>query len=67
MPGISSAYAAPLAGLIPVTHRDVANQVLICTGYGKNSSYVDIPSYNSDRTLVLLMVNNSYRTLVNSK
>ena len=33
--GISSSYCAPLAANIPVTHRDVANQVLICTGYGK--------------------------------
>ena len=34
-PGLSSSYSAPLSANIPITHRDVANQVLICTGFGK--------------------------------
>lgn len=54
-PGISSSYAAPLAANIPLTHRGISNQVLISTGYGKNSEVIDIPEYNSDRTVVLLM------------
>lgn len=33
--GISSSFSAPLSGNIPLTHRGVSNQVLICTGYGK--------------------------------
>eukprot|EP01038_Epipyxis_sp_PR26KG_P010650 gene10650-14302_t len=55
VPGISSSYSAPLAANIPITHRGIANQVLICTGYGQNGSIIDIPEYHSDRTLVLLM------------
>ena len=54
-PGISSSYAAPLAANIPLTHRGISNQVLISTGYGKNSEVIDIPEYNNDRTVVLLM------------
>lgn len=54
-PGLSSSYAAPLVAKIPLTHRDVANNVLISTGYGKNGSTVDVPEYRSDRTVVLLM------------
>ena len=53
--GLSSSYTAPLAANIPITHRGVANQVLISTGYGKNSSIVDLPYYNNERTIVLLM------------
>lgn len=55
LPGLSSSYAAPLAAGIPLTHRNIANQVLISTGYGKESSFVDVPEYNSERTVVLLM------------
>jgi len=54
-PGISSSYAAPLSSGIPLTHRGISNQVLISTGYGKESSVVDVPSFSSDRTIVLLM------------
>lgn len=54
-PGISSSYSAPLAAHIPLTHRGTSNQVLISTGYGKDSSTVDLPAYSSDRTVVLLM------------
>ena len=53
--GLSSAYTAPLAANIPVTHRDVSNQLLVCTGYGKNSSIVDLPNYHAERTVVILM------------
>lgn len=55
LPGLSSSYSAPLAARIPLTHRDVANHVTISTGYGKESSYVDVPQYHSLGTLVLLM------------
>lgn len=54
-PGISSSYAAPLSSGIPLTHRGMSNQVLISTGYGKESSIVDVPAFSSDRTIVLLM------------
>eukprot|EP01031_Cornospumella_fuschlensis_P028183 gene28183-34031_t len=55
LPGLSSSYAAPLVANIPLTHRGVANKVHISTGYGQNSSYVDLPMYDSDCTVVLLM------------
>ena len=53
--GLSSSYSAPLAANIPLTHRGVANQVLISTGYGTNLSVVDLPEYDAQRTVVLLM------------
>lgn len=54
-PGLSSSYSAPLSASIPITHRGVANQVIICTGYGQNGVTVDVPEYKPDRTVVLLM------------
>jgi uroporphyrin-III C-methyltransferase len=54
-PGLSSSYAAPLSANIPITHRGIANQVVICTGYGQNGVTVDVPEYRADRTVVLLM------------
>ena len=54
-PGLSSSYSAPLAANIPLTHRGVANQVLISTGYGVNLTTVDLPYYDPERTVVLLM------------
>ena len=54
-PGLSSSYCAPSAAKIPLTHRGVSSQVLISTGYGKQSSVIDIPPYVEDRTVVLLM------------
>jgi len=53
--GVSSSYSAPLSSGIPLTHRGVANQVLITTGYGRDSTKVDLPPFSSDRTVVLLM------------
>ena len=55
VPGVSSAYAAPLSAKIPLTHRGISNSVLISTGYGKNEAVIEIPEYSSDRTVVLLM------------
>ena len=55
VPGVSSSYAAPLSANIPLTHRGTSNSVLITTGYGKDSSIIEVPEYCSDRTVVLLM------------
>jgi len=55
LPGLSSSYTAPLVANIPLTHRGVANQVLITTGYGMNGTHIDLPHFHPDRTLVLLM------------
>lgn len=38
LPGVSAAFAAPLLGNIPLTHRDVSNQVVMSTGYGKDEA-----------------------------
>ena len=55
IPGISSCLTAPLAALIPVTHRGVADQFLVATGQGKNGSIPAIPPYASHRTTIFLM------------
>lgn len=55
IPGVSSALAAPLLGSIPVTHRGVANQVYICTGFGKEGDRPYLAPYNPNQTAVFLM------------
>jgi siroheme synthase len=53
--GVSAALSAPLLGGIPITHRGVSNQVVICTGYGKDGSSPDILKYHREQTVVFLM------------
>jgi uroporphyrin-III C-methyltransferase len=65
IPGISSAMAAPLFADIPVTHRGVASQLLICTGTGKKNTKPDIPPYHPTRTTVILMGIHRIRQLAN--
>ncbi|ODA83610.1 hypothetical protein RJ55_02125 [Drechmeria coniospora] len=55
LPGMTSALSAPLFAGIPVTQRDVADQVLICTGTGKKGKAPLPPEYVSSRTVVFLM------------
>lgn len=55
VPGVSAAFASPLLGGIPVTHRGVANQVVMSTGYGKEESKPDIQAYHPETTAVFLM------------
>lgn len=55
IPGITSALAAPVLAGIPVTHRDVCDQVLICTGTGRRGKVPELPDYNPSRTTVFLM------------
>ena len=55
VPGLSSALVAPLLAKIPVTHRGVANQLLIATGRDRGGRLPDLPAYSPSRTLVLLM------------
>ncbi|KAH8548783.1 tetrapyrrole methylase [Umbelopsis sp. PMI_123] len=55
VPGISSAFSAPMAASIPVTHRGTADQVVITTGRGTKGAMPDIPEYHTARTLVVLM------------
>lgn len=55
LPGITSALSAPLFSGIPATQRDVADQVLICTGTGKKGKPPSPPEYVASRTVVFLM------------
>ncbi|KAF2674971.1 hypothetical protein BT63DRAFT_474652 [Microthyrium microscopicum] len=55
LPGVTSSLAAPLFAGIPVTMRDVADQLLVCTGTGRKGALPAMPEYVSTRTVVLLM------------
>ncbi|GAX11087.1 uroporphyrin-III C-methyltransferase [Fistulifera solaris] len=55
VPGVSAAFSAPLLGMIPVTHRGYANQVVMCTGYGRDNSSPDLIQYHKEQTVVFLM------------
>lgn len=55
IPGVSAAFSAPLLGSIPVTHRGVSNQVVMCTGYGRNGTSPDLIQYHKEQTIVFLM------------
>ena len=55
LPGITSALSAPLFADIPVTQRDVSDQVLICTGTGKKGKPPTPPEFVASRTVVFLM------------
>ncbi|KAI5467795.1 tetrapyrrole methylase [Mariannaea sp. PMI_226] len=55
LPGITSALSAPLFAAIPPTQRDVADQVLICTGTGKQGKAPTPPEFVPSRTVVFLM------------
>lgn len=55
LPGITSALAAPVLAQIPATHRDVADQVLVCTGTGRRGAVPNLPEYVESRTTVFLM------------
>lgn len=55
LPGITSSLSAPLFAGIPPTQRDVADQVLICTGTGKKGKAPSPPEFVASRTVVFLM------------
>jgi uroporphyrin-III C-methyltransferase len=55
LPGVTSALSAPLFAGIPVTQRDVADQVLVCTGTGKKGVAPTPPEFVGSRTVVFLM------------
>ncbi|CAM9620783.1 unnamed protein product [Ectocarpus sp. 4 AP-2014] len=55
VPGISSVFSAPLLGGVPVTHRGVATQVTLGTGYGQDYARPDICDYHPQKTAVFLM------------
>lgn len=55
LPGISSALSSTVNSLIPATQRDVADQVLICTGTGRRGVLPNLPEFVETRTTVFLM------------
>ncbi|KAH7117236.1 hypothetical protein B0J13DRAFT_630167 [Dactylonectria estremocensis] len=55
LPGVTSALSAPLFAAIPPTQRDVADQVIICTGTGKKGRAPTPPEFVPSRTVVFLM------------
>jgi siroheme synthase len=63
MQGVSAAFSAPLLAKIPVTHRGVANQVVMCTGYGREGSSPDLIQYHEEQTIVFLMAVGRLREL----
>ena len=66
LPGITSALSAPLFAKVTPTHRGVADQVVICTGTGREGAAPDPPSYRSTTTVVFLMALHRLRSLVTS-
>lgn len=63
VPGVSAAFSAPLLGNIPVTHRGVSNQVVMCTGYGRENTSPDLIQYHKEQTIVFLMAVGRLREL----
>jgi uroporphyrin-III C-methyltransferase len=61
--GVSAAFSAPLLANIPVTHRGVSNQVVMCTGYGREGSSPDLIQYHEEQTIVFLMAVGRLRVL----
>ncbi|MCJ1467904.1 hypothetical protein MMC07_006529 [Pseudocyphellaria aurata] len=66
LPGITSALSAPLFAAIPPTHRNVADQVLICTGTGRRGAAPTPPPYVITQTVVFLMALHRLSSLVES-
>lgn len=66
LPGITSSLSAPLFAGIPVTHRSVSDQVLICTGTGRKGASPDPPEYRENQTVVFLMALHRLGELVTS-
>lgn len=61
--GLSAAFSAPLLASIPVTHRGISNQVVMCTGYGRNNTPPDLIQYHKEQTVVFLMAVGRLRQL----
>ncbi|KAL2913968.1 uroporphyrin-III C-methyltransferase [Polyrhizophydium stewartii] len=64
VPGISSVLGGPTAAMIPVTHRGVADSVLIVSGRGEGGAFPKIPPFDPRRTTIVLMVVKRLREVV---
>lgn len=63
VPGISSALAAPASLQIPLTHRDLAHQVVIVSGHSPDLDFSTLASVD---TLVVLMGRRRLRSFCDS-
>ncbi|KPI44243.1 putative uroporphyrinogen-III C-methyltransferase [Cyphellophora attinorum] len=52
IPGVTSALSAPLFAEIPVTHRAVADEVVVCTGTGRKGAAPEPPEYKASLLVV---------------
>lgn len=64
LPGITSALSSTVNSQIPATQRDVADQVLICTGTGRRGVLPNLPEFVKSRTTVFLMALHRIKDLV---
>ncbi|KAF9975336.1 hypothetical protein BGZ73_001057 [Actinomortierella ambigua] len=64
VPGLSSSIAGPLLANIPLTHRGIASQFLVCTGTGSQDTIPEMPTYVPHRTTVFLMALHRLKDLV---
>ncbi|KAI8602930.1 tetrapyrrole methylase [Dissophora ornata] len=64
VPGLSSSISGPLLANIPLTHRGIASQFLVCTGTGSQDSIPEMPTYVAHRTTVFLMALHRLEALV---
>lgn len=55
VPGISSALAGPVLAGVPPTHRGLANRLVVMTGQTEAGGWPDIPGYDPNASVVLLM------------
>ncbi|XBW36660.1 hypothetical protein QEN19_002234 [Hanseniaspora menglaensis] len=55
IPGLSSALVAPLVADIPMTMRNISNEILIMTGTGTGGNLNTYPEYKEERTSIFLM------------
>ncbi|OLY82677.1 Uroporphyrinogen-III C-methyltransferase [Smittium mucronatum] len=55
IPGLTSAIAGPGFNRIPLTHRGVADQILVLSGNNRFNTLPQVPPFLESRTLVFLM------------
>lgn len=66
LPGVTSSLSAPLFAQIPVTHRSVSDQVLICTGTGRKGASPNPPAFLANQSVVFLMALHRLQDLITS-
>ncbi|KAF8959659.1 hypothetical protein BGZ46_001719, partial [Entomortierella lignicola] len=64
IPGLSSSISGPLLANIPLTHRGISSEFLVCTGTGTLGSIPETPPYVIHRTTVFLMAMQRLEALI---